>query len=249
VIVKTEKHFIVELNFRNIDDPNITETIRVSDKSFDTGQLYPNSPIVWGILNGISGFDAEMGEAMNRISDGTIEIKASRHSLDFARRIYDLLEKYLLVNQPITCYAFEKPRDSIGDIADLHTEFIGTASGYNINTVSQTLDIFARAKNISDAVISKRYALLESSDFFDPEFITPISNNQNKVAPIVFGSQITTALTPLYTVRRWPLNSIGYGAASRIGTFAGRTTNEPLPLKQNKGLIHFFKNKENELII
>jgi hypothetical protein len=249
VIVKTEKHFIVELNFRSIDDPNITQTIWVSDKSFDMGQLYSNSPIVWGILNGISGFEAEMGEAMNRISDGTIEIKASRHSLDFARRIYDLLEKYLLVNQPITCYAFEKPRDTIGDIGDLHTEFIGTASGYNINTVSQTLDIFARAKNISDAVASKRYALLESSFYYNPDFITPIANNQNKVAPIVFGRNVKTALTPLYTVGSWPRTGIGYGAVTRLGDFVGRKDwfNDPLRLNKHSRFVHYLKNEANEL--
>jgi hypothetical protein len=257
-ISKTEKHFIVEITFKKISDAS-TKTISVSDRSFGSGELYNGSPEIIGILESISGFGQSMGEVVAKIASGTVSLKATRNSYAFAKRIYDLLEDYLIVDQPVTCYAFERKRDVIGSNTDRVAEFTGTATSYKIDTKNQTFQVAVQAKNFSSNLVNKRYSNLEDSSNLLNNYRL-LLKNQNTFAPLVFGRDVLMPLSPLlvnnYISGDLEVDeTIVYGLASRIGDYPSRLTSEPFPIESSVlGTADFdnftalVNNSKNELI-
>lgn len=242
-ISKTEKHFIVKLKFRKKSDHSTWE-IYASDKSFKKDYLYDNSPEIFGILHSMSGFGQSMGEVVSKNLSGSITLKATRGTTSFNKRIYDLLDDYILVNQSIVGYSFEKNRRVKGDIADLKVEFVGKVANYSIDSGSQTFTIEINPNDISTEIVNKRYSDLENittESLGSGEYREVILGANNNFAPIIFGENLDIILEPLAktlvpNANNIPFSKITYyGIASILASFQYQLDPSSYTVKNNFG--------------
>ncbi len=228
--LKTEKHFIVELNFRKKSD-NTLKTIYISERSFESGYLWTGSPEIFGLIDQINGFGQSMGEVISINESGSISVKATIGTLAYNMRLYDLLNDYILVNQPIQGFSFQKPRDTIGDIADKVSEFSGKVANYKINISSEIFTIEVNSNDFSTEIVNSKFDDLENAELTSSIFRFPIESadillgNKNSFAPIIFGDPKQVIATPL--IQYLSLNadnklfasSVLYGISSKLGEF------------------------------
>jgi hypothetical protein len=121
----------------------------VSSRTFEAGYLYTNSPYVYGILEAIDGLGQSMGEVLPDDRYGSLVLNSDRGSYKAKGRIYDLLDKYSIINQDVTIYSFQKKDSQIGNSSDLEVEFIGVSSRAFANTQEAKMTIEVRSENIS----------------------------------------------------------------------------------------------------
>jgi hypothetical protein len=179
--MKTEKFFLAKLNFKSKNPTYFSDLeVWVSSRTFDAGYLYTNSPYVYGILEAIDGLGQSMGEVLPDDRYGSLVLNSDRGSYKAKGRIYDLLDKYSIINQDVTIYSFQKKDSQIGNSSDLEVEFIGVASRAFANTQEAKMTIEVRSENISNVELLARV----NNDIF-PNAITGAIGRQ---LPVFFGN-------------------------------------------------------------
>lgn len=190
-VLKTEKHLLVQLTFAKKADGTL-KTIYISDRSFASDYLYPTSPEVFGILDSVSGFGQSMGEIVSKNQSGTVALKSVIGTLAFNKRVSDLLDEYVIVNQDIRGWSFEKSPGQQGDISDLVAEFVGKVAKPKIDPVAQLLILEVNSNDFSTEIVNQRYDGIESQLLNHPDYQTGFTfqlekSGINNYAPIIFG--------------------------------------------------------------
>lgn len=186
--MKTEKHLFISLTFKKKDNSG-SITIFVGARSFGPGELYSGSPGIFGGLLEVSGFGQAMGEVIGEYRPGSLLIASPRTSLTWAKRIYDLTDDHVLINQPVTGYLFQKKPGELGSSGDVEIDFTGTVDDWSINPSSGNIEISVGPKKLSTKTINARY--IEQEDYTESGVdVFIIQSSFNRPAPIVFGAAV-----------------------------------------------------------
>lgn len=240
---KIEKYFLVKLAFRKKADFSV-KNIWVGERSVPADYLYSGSAEVIGILDNISGFGLEMGEVISKYNPGSVKLKAIRGSVAFNLKISDFLDEYILVNQDIFGYSFEKRPDLIGDVGDLVAEFTGRVSSFNISPKEHSITLNVEPRGLLTNYANKRYSDLASCTNLESSYDVILAN-ENTFSALVFGDKVQVVAAKL-------LKNIGdyeyaiiYGLCSKFTGFDiefGK--NLPNPLIEEYTLL--FKDTDGE---
>jgi len=230
--VKTEGHFIVEINIAKRElGVTTTKQIHISNRFYKPDELYSGSPEIWGILNSIGGLGQDMGEVLPTNRTGSITIDAIRGSYDAVRRLYDFIDGWVFINQSISLYSFNRRRiDSIdsleggdlGDSSDLTIEFIGKVYDYSIDIQGGTFTLLINDETLSLEIVNNRYP--------EEELISRVYEEQafNSTAAIVIGESVQVKGIPYSSITATNLTYTDYNLNSDFGV--GTTIDTPTTL-------------------
>jgi hypothetical protein len=223
MIAKSQKLFIAKLILKKKIDPTITKTFWIGTRHFLENELYSGSPLVYPILKEIpSGLGFDIGEVLPADRSGSITVDVTRNSLGHAMRLYDYLEEYTFIKQPIEIYSFSKKPDEIGSSSDLETEFKGLMENCSIKPDSNTMTIPVASDDFSTKNLLKK---ITSDHFPDAgqnlgkDLSFPIGSEVN-----AFAYKVTQTTNPAFVYATAPgaqsLSSDMYSAGDILGYYA-----------------------------
>jgi hypothetical protein len=175
---KIEGWYYVSITLKSLIDGSTTKTVKLSNRPII--EEADGSTIYFPILKAIENIGGEVGDFVPAAHNGSITLDNSPHSLGFARKFSDLLERYTLAGQPIAIYSAQTTLDDVTINAEFSLDWTTTGLTWEIDGDDLRIDVAEQA--LSNKVITKVIDTVT--------FTTAPANSVGKYLPIIFGDSV-----------------------------------------------------------
>lgn len=182
----------VTATLKSLEDGTTTQTVYFSNRPFIGG-----TEQVWPILKDVRGIGTRLGEILPFTQTGSIILDNSPGNIGLQRRFADLLERWVLIDQPIAVSSAASAHN-VSAIPTFAVDFQGIVSGYTVNAESQEISLTIVSAPLQ---VQERTMLIDSERYPDAP-----SESVGRYVPLVFGAAVEVRPLRITANNSWPMS-------------------------------------------